>query len=67
MLRLLRWARRKRLTRLYGDVLEHNTAMLALAESLGFRREQSDMPGLVRVALDLSDPTLLAASESTDT
>jgi RimJ/RimL family protein N-acetyltransferase len=66
MLRLLRWARRKRLTRLYGDVLEHNTAMLALAESLGFRREQSDMPGLVRVALDLSDPTLPAASESTD-
>lgn len=66
MLRLVRWARRKQLTRLYGDVLEHNTAMLALAESLGFRREHSDTPGLVRVTLDLSDPNLLAASASAD-
>lgn len=66
MLRLVRWARRKQLTRLYGDVLEHNTAMLALAESLGFRREHSDTPGLVRVALDLSDPKSLAAVESAD-
>ncbi len=53
MLRLVRWARRKRLNRLYGDVLEHNTAMLSLALSLGFRRESAHTPGLVRVALDL--------------
>jgi RimJ/RimL family protein N-acetyltransferase len=53
MLRLVRWARRKRLKRLYGDVLEHNTAMLSLALSLGFHRESAHTPGLVRVALDL--------------
>lgn len=56
MLRLVRWARRRQLERLYGDVLEHNTAMLGLAQSLGFHREHSDTPGLVRVALDLRDP-----------
>lgn len=56
MLRLVRWARRKKLTRLYGDVLEHNTAMLALMQSLGFHRESSDSPGLVRVTLDLTTP-----------
>lgn len=53
MLRLVRWARRKQLKRLYGEVLEHNTAMLGLAHSLGFRRETADTPGLVRVVLDL--------------
>jgi RimJ/RimL family protein N-acetyltransferase len=53
MLRLVRWARRKRLKRLYGDVLEHNTAMLGLAHSLGFHRESSDAPGLTRVILEL--------------
>jgi RimJ/RimL family protein N-acetyltransferase len=53
MLRLVRWAKRKRLRRLHGDVLEHNTAMLALAQSLGFTREHSDSPGLVRVVLEL--------------
>ncbi len=53
MLRLVRWARRKQLTRLYGDVLEYNTGMLALAHSVGFHRESSDSPGLVRVVLDL--------------
>jgi RimJ/RimL family protein N-acetyltransferase len=54
MLKLVRWARRKQLTRLYGEVLEHNTAMLALMQSLGFHREGSDSPGLVRVTLDLA-------------
>ena len=53
MRRLVRWARGKKLDHLYGDVLEHNQAMLALAQSLGFRREASDAPGLVRVVLDL--------------
>jgi RimJ/RimL family protein N-acetyltransferase len=61
MLRLVRWARRKKLTRLYGDVLEQNTAMLALVQSLGFHRESSNSPGLVRVTLDLCDPTVDAA------
>lgn len=53
MLRLVRWARRKQLRRLYGEVLEHNTAMLGLAHSLGFHRETADTPGLVRVVLEL--------------
>ena len=53
ILRLVRWARRKQLTRLYGDVLESNTAMLTLVQSLGFHRESSDSPGLVRVTPDL--------------
>ena len=54
MRRLVRWARGRKLERLYGDVLEHNVPMLALAESLGFRREATDQPGLVRVVLDLT-------------
>ena len=54
MRRLVRWARGKKLQRLYGDVLEHNHAMLSLAESLGFRRERvEDAPGLTRVVLEL--------------
>ena len=53
MRRLVRWAKGKRLERLCGDVLEHNQPMLALAESLGFRREAADSPGLVRIVLDL--------------
>lgn len=67
MLRLVRWARLKRLRRLYGDVLEHNTAMLGLAESIGFHRQSSDTPGLVRVTLDLEEDTgqtTAAGSES---
>lgn len=54
MTRLVKWARGKKLERVYGDVFEHNQAMLSLAESLGFQREfQQDAPGLIRVALDL--------------
>jgi RimJ/RimL family protein N-acetyltransferase len=53
MRRLVRWARGRKLQRLYGDVLEHNQPMLALAASLGFRREPAHAPGLVRVVLDL--------------
>jgi RimJ/RimL family protein N-acetyltransferase len=53
MRRLVRWGRGKKLERLHGDVLEHNLAMLSLAQSLGFRREAADAPGLVRVVLDL--------------
>ncbi len=53
MTRLVKWARGKRLQRLYGDVLETNQAMIALAESMGFERTTSEEPGLVRMALDL--------------
>lgn len=52
--RLVRWAKGRKLQRLYGDVFEHNNAMLSLAESLGFRRERAeDAPGLTRVVLIL--------------
>ena len=53
MRRLVRWARGKQLDQLYGDVLEDNQPMLDLAESMGFRRELAEAPGLVRVVLDL--------------
>ncbi|WP_026143355.1 N-acetyltransferase family protein [Xanthomonas sacchari] len=55
MRKLVKWARRKYLDRLYGDVLERNVPMLQLAESLGFQRmPHPDNPDLVRVVLDLS-------------
>lgn len=53
MTRLVKWARGKKLKHLYGDVLEHNQPMLALADSLGFERRSMDN-GLVRVVLDLA-------------
>ena len=53
MRRLVRWARGKKADRIYGDVLEDNQPMLSLAQSLGFQREASDDPGMVRVVLDL--------------
>lgn len=53
MRRLVRWARGKKADRIYGDVLELNQPMLTLAQSLGFHREASDDPGMVRVVLDL--------------
>ena len=53
MRRLVRWAKGKKLEQLYGDVAEDNQPMLALAQSLGFRREAAEAPGFVRVVLDL--------------
>ena len=53
MRRLVRWAKGKKLERLYGEVAEDNQPMLALAESLGFTRESTGTPGYVRVVLDL--------------
>jgi RimJ/RimL family protein N-acetyltransferase len=54
--RLIHWARLKRLDQLYGDVLEENTAMLKLADSLGFVREHRlEDPGLIRVRLPLRE------------
>ncbi len=55
MTRLVKWARGKKVARVYGDVFEHNLPMLSLAQSLGFEREaQQAGQGLVRVSLDLS-------------
>jgi RimJ/RimL family protein N-acetyltransferase len=51
--KLITYARRRRLDALRGDVLDDNAPMLHLADSLGFRREASDMPGSVRVRLPL--------------
>ena len=53
MRRLVRWSKGKKLEQLYGDVAEDNQPMLALAQSLGFRREAAEAPGFVRVVLDL--------------
>lgn len=54
MKQLIRWGRLKRLEEIYGDVLDENTGMLSLADSLGFRREVlPDDPGIIRVRLDL--------------
>jgi RimJ/RimL family protein N-acetyltransferase len=57
MRRLVRWARGRRLERLYGDVLEYNQPMISLAESLDFKREPlPDQPSLVRMVLQLRAP-----------
>jgi len=57
MTRLVKWARGRRLERLYGDVLESNTPMIELAQSLGFEPEyRRDEPELVRMVLRLSAP-----------
>ncbi len=53
MRRLVRWAKGRKLDRLYGQVLESNQPMQALAKSLDFRREPGDSPGLVRMVLDV--------------
>ncbi len=66
MLRLVKWAKRKRLKRLYGDVLEHNTAMISLALSLGFHRENAHTPGLIKVVLDLDPSAADPAASGTE-
>ncbi|WP_045727938.1 GNAT family N-acetyltransferase [Xanthomonas sp. GPE 39] len=56
MRKLVKWARRKYLDRLYGEVLESNVPMLQLTESLGFQRmPHADTSGLVRVVLELGN------------
>lgn len=61
--RLVKWARRKKLEQLYGDVLDGNQPMLQLARSMGFRTVPgADTPGLVRVALDLEASPRSAAA-----
>jgi RimJ/RimL family protein N-acetyltransferase len=52
--KLIEWCRRKRLKAIYGNVLAENTAMLALAERLGFQVEPvPGEPGLRRIRLPL--------------
>jgi RimJ/RimL family protein N-acetyltransferase len=53
MRRLVRWARGKKVDRIYGDVMEDNQPMLSLAQSLGFHREASKDPGMIRLVLEL--------------
>ncbi len=54
MKQVIRWVRLKRLDEIFGDVLDENLPMLALAESLGFRHEHlADDPGVIRVRLRL--------------
>lgn len=62
--RVVQWCRLKRLTSIYGDVFEDNFAMMALARSLGFKREVSDEGhGVARIRLYLG-PTPPMASTS---
>ena len=56
MRRLVRWAKGRKVRRIYGDVLESNHPMQALATSLDFKREGTGTPGLVRVVLELPPP-----------
>ncbi|MEN4904034.1 GNAT family N-acetyltransferase [Luteimonas sp. TWI662] len=64
MRRLVRWAKGKRLDRLYGDVLEENEPMRALAKSLGFQQTAGEAPGMIRVSLDLKRSPESAAPEA---
>lgn len=57
MRRLVEWAQAHGIHRIWGDVLDDNVPMIALAQAVGFRREH--VPGAwgqVRVTLDLADP-----------
>ncbi|GHB93281.1 GNAT family N-acetyltransferase [Thermomonas carbonis] len=56
MRRLVRWAKGRKVLRIYGEVLESNLPMQALAASLGFQRESSGDPGMIRMVLDLPPP-----------
>jgi RimJ/RimL family protein N-acetyltransferase len=54
MRRIIEWCRRKRLDELYGDVLAENSAMLHIADKLGFRRSHVQGEGsVVHLRLDL--------------
>ena len=56
MRRLVRWAKGRKVLRIYGEVLESNLPMQALAASLGFQREYSGDPGMVRMVLEVPPP-----------
>jgi RimJ/RimL family protein N-acetyltransferase len=53
--KLIGWARRKRMRRIVGHVLNENDAMLALAAKLGFTRASaSGEPGVTEIQLALA-------------
>jgi RimJ/RimL family protein N-acetyltransferase len=55
MRRLLEWAQAHGIRRIWGEVMDDNTAMIELAQSLGFQRETSqESPNLLHVTLDLA-------------
>lgn len=57
MRRLVEWAQAHGIRRLWGEVLDDNTAMIQLAQALGFERDTSpESPNLLRITLDL-DPS----------
>lgn len=57
MRRLVEWAEAHGIRRIWGDVMDDNAAMVALAQAVGFRREhEAGSPGLLRVTLDLVPP-----------
>jgi RimJ/RimL family protein N-acetyltransferase len=55
---LIHWARQRGARTLCGLVLEHNHAMLALAQRLGFSRERTDTPGVLRIVRTLDPPSV---------
>jgi RimJ/RimL family protein N-acetyltransferase len=57
MRRLVEWAQANGIRRIWGEVLDDNTAMITLAQTVGFRREAShESPNLLRVTLDVEPP-----------
>lgn len=63
MKKLIAHAKRRRLAEIQGDVLEDNTPMLTLAQSIGFRRETGDTPGSVRIRLLLRPSPIVSVSQ----
>jgi GNAT superfamily N-acetyltransferase len=56
MLRVFEWARAHGIRRIHGDVIDDNAAMLALAQSLGFRRDPGrHIPGLLHLVADVGE------------
>lgn len=54
MRRLVEWAQAHGIRRIWGEVMDDNTAMIQLAQAVGFRREPSqESPNLLHVTLDL--------------
>lgn len=54
MRRLVEWAEAHGIRRIWGEVMDDNTAMIELAQAVGFRRATSqESPNLLHVTLDL--------------
>lgn len=54
MRRLLEWAQAHGIRQVWGEVMDDNTPMIRLAQSLGFDRDTSnESPNLLRVSLEL--------------